>query len=95
MLNESYRNFKSLPGLLPIEIRLGQRAINIAMERYDYPAMKNPCLRDSKSSVICCPGDEKLRKEWLLTLEDEHESLKGASTEIAGKFKIFSNILFF
>ncbi|MDD5616065.1 MAG: metalloregulator ArsR/SmtB family transcription factor [Candidatus Methanoperedens sp.] len=53
--------------------------------------MKNPSFGDSKSAVLCCPGDEKLRKEWLLTLEKEHDSLRVASDEIAGKFKILSN----
>jgi len=53
--------------------------------------MKNPSFSDSKSTVLCCPGDEKLRKEWLLTLEKEHDSLRASSDEIAGKFKILSN----
>ncbi len=53
--------------------------------------MKNPCLCDSKPSVLCCPVDEKLRKEWLHSLEKEHELLKVSSNEIAGKFKILSN----
>ena len=53
--------------------------------------MKNTCLCDSKTAVLCCPGDEKLRKEWLLTMEKEHESLRVSSDEIAGKFKILSN----
>jgi len=53
--------------------------------------MKNPSYCDSKSAVLCCPGDEKLRKEWLITLEKEHESLRVASDEISGKFKILSN----
>jgi len=53
--------------------------------------MKNPSFGESKSAVLCCPGDEKLRKEWLLTLEKEHDSLRVASDEIAGKFKILSN----
>ena len=52
--------------------------------------MKDPCICDSNISRICCPVDEKLRKEWLLTLEKEHESLKASSDEIAGKFKILS-----
>ncbi len=53
--------------------------------------MKNPCQCTSKSQVLCCPVDEKLRKEWLLTLEKEHDSLRASSDEIAGKFKILSN----
>lgn len=53
--------------------------------------MKYPCPCESKTPGLCCPGDEKLRKEWLLTLEKEHESLRPASDEIAGKFKILSN----
>ncbi len=53
--------------------------------------MKNPCLCVSKPSVLCCPVDEKLRKEWLHSLEKEHESLRASSNEIAGKFKILSN----
>ena len=53
--------------------------------------MKYPCECIPKYSVACCPVDEKLRKEWLLTLEKEHESLRVASNEIAGKFKILSN----
>ena len=48
--------------------------------------MKNPC-----DSVSCCPADERLRKEWLNSLEREHESLRATSNEIAGKFKILSN----
>ena len=48
--------------------------------------MKNPC-----DSVPCCPADERLRKEWLNSLEREHESLRATSNEIAGKFKILSN----
>ncbi|MDP3104369.1 MAG: hypothetical protein Q8M95_07160 [Candidatus Methanoperedens sp.] len=53
--------------------------------------MKNPCECDSKPLALCCPGDEKLRKEWLLTLEKEHELVRDTSNEIAGKFKILSN----
>ena len=53
--------------------------------------MKNPCECVTKNSVPCCPADEKLRKEWLLTLEKEHESLRASSDEIARKFKILSN----
>lgn len=53
--------------------------------------MKNPCECVPKNSVPCCPADEKLRKEWLLTLEKEHESLRASSDEIARKFKILSN----
>ena len=53
--------------------------------------MKNTSFCDSKSAVLCCPGDKKLRKEWLFTLEKEHESLRASSDEIAGKFKILSN----
>jgi ArsR family transcriptional regulator len=53
--------------------------------------MKDPRECISKHSVPCCPGDEKLRKEWLLTLEKEHKSLKEISNKIAGKFKILSN----
>ena len=53
--------------------------------------MENPNYCDVKSRVLCCPGDEKLRKEWLLTLEKEHESIRFASDEIARKFKILSN----
>jgi len=53
--------------------------------------MKNTCLCDSKTAVLCCPGDENLRKEWLLTLEKEHVSLRASSDEIAGKFKLLAN----
>jgi ArsR family transcriptional regulator len=53
--------------------------------------MKNPCECVPGLSVPCCPVDEKLRKEWILTLEKEHESLRASSNEIAGKFKILSN----
>jgi DNA-binding transcriptional ArsR family regulator len=53
--------------------------------------MKDPCLCESRTASLCCPGDEKLRKEWLLALEKEHESLRATSDEIAGKFKILSN----
>jgi len=53
--------------------------------------MKNPCECVPRLSVPCCPADERLRKEWLLTLEKEHESLRVESDEIAGKFKILSN----
>lgn len=53
--------------------------------------MKNPCQCDSKPLGLCCPADERLRKEWLHSLEKEHESLRATSNEIAGKFKILSN----
>jgi len=53
--------------------------------------MKNPCECVPEHSIPCCPADKKLRKEWLFTLEKEHESLRASSDEIAGKFKILSN----
>ncbi len=53
--------------------------------------MNNKCICESKTAALCCPGDEKLRNEWLLTLEKEHESLRVESDEIAIKFKILSN----
>ncbi len=53
--------------------------------------MNNQCICESKPSDLCCPGDEKLRKKWLFTLEKEHEPLKQTSKKIAGKLKLFSN----
>ena len=53
--------------------------------------MKNKCPCESKPAELCCPGDEKLRKDWLLSLENEHEPLRQASKEIAKKLKLLSN----
>jgi DNA-binding transcriptional ArsR family regulator len=53
--------------------------------------MNNQCQCESKTAKICCPGDENLRKEWLLDLEKDHESLRPASKEIVRKLKILSN----
>ncbi|MFZ3058627.1 MAG: metalloregulator ArsR/SmtB family transcription factor [Candidatus Methanoperedens sp.] len=53
--------------------------------------MKNKCLCKSKPAELCCPGDEKLRKDWLLKLEKEHKYLKNTSKEIARKLRIISN----
>lgn len=53
--------------------------------------MKNKCLCKSKPTELCCPGDEKLRKDWLLKLEKEHKYLKNTSKEIARKLRIISN----
>jgi ArsR family transcriptional regulator len=53
--------------------------------------MKNKCPCESKPAELCCPGDEKLRKDWLLNLENEHKPLRQASKEIAQNLKLFSN----
>lgn len=53
--------------------------------------MMNKCPCESKPAELCCPGDEKLRKDWLLSLENEHEPLRQASKEIAKKLKPISN----
>ena len=53
--------------------------------------MKNKCLCISKPAELCCPGDEKLRKDWLLKLEKEHKYLRNTSKEIARKLRIISN----
>ncbi|VVB96428.1 Uncharacterised protein [uncultured archaeon] len=53
--------------------------------------MKNKCLCESRTSELCCPGDEKLRREWLLKLEKEHKSLRPSSKEIARKLRLLSN----
>ncbi len=53
--------------------------------------MNNKCLCASKSLEICCPGDGKLRKEWLLNLEKEHISVRHTSKEIVRKLKLLSN----
>ncbi len=53
--------------------------------------MNNQCICESKAAELCCPGDEKLRHEWLLNLEKEHEPLRHTSKEIAGKLKLLSN----
>ncbi len=53
--------------------------------------MKNKCPCESKPAELCCPGDEKLRKDWLLDLEKEHEPLRQASKAIAKKLKLLSN----
>ncbi|KCZ71087.1 putative transcriptional regulator [Candidatus Methanoperedens nitroreducens] len=53
--------------------------------------MNNKCLCESRTIEPCCPGDAKLRREWLLNLEKEHESLRYASEEITRKLRIFSS----
>lgn len=53
--------------------------------------MTSKCKCKSKAAELCCPGDENIRKKWLMKLESEHISLRRASREIAGKSKIFSN----
>lgn len=53
--------------------------------------MKNKCPCESKPAELCCPVDGKLRKDWLLSLENEHEPLRQASKEITKKFKLLSN----
>lgn len=53
--------------------------------------MNNKCLCESKTAGICCPGDKKFRKEWLLNLENEHDSVRHTSKEIVGKLKLLSN----
>ena len=51
----------------------------------------NKCSCASKTVEICCPGDGKLRKEWLLNLEKEHESVRQTSREIVRRLKLLSN----
>ena len=51
----------------------------------------NKCLCTSKTAEICCPSDGKLRKEWLLNLEKEHEPVRQTSREIVRKLKLLSN----
>jgi len=53
--------------------------------------MTSKCKCESKAAELCCPGDENIRKKWLMKLENEHSSIRCASREIAGKSKIFSN----
>ena len=53
--------------------------------------MNNQCQCESKTAKLCCPGDEKLRKEWLLDLEKDHKSVRHASKEIVRKLKLLSN----
>lgn len=53
--------------------------------------MNNQCQSESKITELCCPGDEKLRKKWLLKLENEHICIRDKSKEITGKLKILSN----
>ena len=53
--------------------------------------MNNKCLCASKTSELCCPGDENLRKEWLLNLEKDHKPVRHASKEIVKKLKLLSN----
>jgi DNA-binding transcriptional ArsR family regulator len=53
--------------------------------------MNNQCRCESKTAEICCPGDENLRKEWLLDLEKDHKPLRYASKEIVKKLKLLSN----
>ena len=53
--------------------------------------MNNQYQCESKTAEICYPGDKKLRKEWLLNLENEHDSVRHISKEIIGKLKLLSN----
>lgn len=53
--------------------------------------MSNQCVCESKTADLCCPADGKLRKKWIADLEKEHEPLRFASKEIAGKLKPLSN----
>jgi ArsR family transcriptional regulator len=53
--------------------------------------MVNQCICESKTTELCCPGDEKIREKWLVKLKKEHSSIKHTSKEIAGKLKLFSN----
>ncbi|HEX7627874.1 MAG TPA: metalloregulator ArsR/SmtB family transcription factor [Candidatus Methanoperedens sp.] len=53
--------------------------------------MNNKCLCASKTTEMCCPGDEKLRKVWLLDLEKEHDPLRKSSKEIVRKLKLLAN----
>jgi hypothetical protein len=50
--------------------------------------MNNQCQCESKTAKICCPGDENLRKEWLVNLEKNHKPLRHASKEIVRKLKV-------
>lgn len=54
-------------------------------------SMNIQCQSESRTTELCCPGDEKLRKKWLLTLKNEHIYTRDKSTEITGKLKILSN----
>lgn len=51
----------------------------------------NKCLYASKTAEICCPSDGKIREEWLLNLEKEHEPVRRISREIVRKLKLLSN----
>ncbi|PWB51297.1 MAG: hypothetical protein C3F06_10815 [Candidatus Methanoperedenaceae archaeon] len=53
--------------------------------------MNNQCQCESKTTEICCPVDEKLRKVWLLDLEKDHKPVRHASKEIVMKLKLLSN----
>lgn len=53
--------------------------------------MNNQCICESKTAELCCPGDRKLRKKWLFTLEKEHEPLRQVSKKVANKLKLLSN----
>ncbi|MCL7412422.1 MAG: metalloregulator ArsR/SmtB family transcription factor [ANME-2 cluster archaeon] len=53
--------------------------------------MNEQCQCESRTADICCPVDEKLRKEWLLNLEKDHIPVKHVSKEITRKLKLFSN----
>jgi ArsR family transcriptional regulator len=53
--------------------------------------MNNQCKCESKTAEVCCPSDEKLRKEWLMNLEKEHKPVRHASREIVRKLKLLSN----
>jgi hypothetical protein len=44
--------------------------------------MNNQCQCESKTAELCCPGDENLRKVWLLDMEKDHKPVRHASKEI-------------
>lgn len=53
--------------------------------------MNNQCQCECKAAEVCCPSDEKLRKEWLVNLEKDHEPVRHSSKEIVRKLKLLSN----
>ncbi len=53
--------------------------------------MNDRCQCESRAIELCCPGEKKLRKEWLLKLENEHGSIMQSSKEIARKLKTLSS----
>ncbi|HMB45336.1 MAG TPA: metalloregulator ArsR/SmtB family transcription factor [Candidatus Methanoperedens sp.] len=53
--------------------------------------MNDQCQCESKTAELCCPGDENIRKEWLMGLEKEHNPVRHTSKEIVKKLKLLSN----